>query len=249
MIAEPYICIKGKQAGTIEWLQEDETGRPYEIGEASEMVWPKGVWERYADFEREKLKALDSMPRNACSQSDFGELLTIGVDDRGFFVLGNGSGDLIGYTEEQHTKDSESSRLLKRAEFLKAVCQKESIEWLPKQCNCSPYVTLNGEHICSVMKKPWHIMPSSGWMDENAEPIRRLESCICFKVCNGEMLQNNPRCPIHGEPEPDYYTKAEVEDELEMLSAAIDGKMQDLMDYVDQKTKAAKKPKAKKRRS
>jgi len=35
------------------------------------------------------------------------------------------------YCAVSEDKDSESNRLLKRAEFLKAVCDKEGVEWLP----------------------------------------------------------------------------------------------------------------------
>lgn len=121
MIAEPYIAIKGVCAGEIHWFDD-----VYYNGEK----WKnEDDWMPYADFEREKLRQI----------SLFG-CVSLGVD--GYFVtavLADGmklhkynSISLIGYTKNAYMDDSESSRLLKRAEFLKAVCERENVEWLPQ---------------------------------------------------------------------------------------------------------------------
>jgi len=110
MRAEPYICKTGPKAGEIQWKQDWET-------------WSEN-WQRYVDFEREKLRELD------------GFLVLLEFDGRYMFrsrfdmpVTCYDSQHLIGYSE--YLADTESNRLLKRAEFLKAVCEKVGVEWLP----------------------------------------------------------------------------------------------------------------------
>jgi len=126
MIAEPYICIKGGRAGDIQWTFNEHGIGPDE-------------WQPYAAFEREKLKELDGV----VIHSDWAGKLTF-LSRGGTFY---DSGELIGYSE--YLNDSESNRLLKRAEFLKAVCEKEGVEWLPEAtCNCNPRITFDGIHLC-----------------------------------------------------------------------------------------------------
>lgn len=127
MIAEPYICIKGTKAGTIEWFDDSD-------GFICDATEP---WERYADFERERLKKLNA----DCV------LVMNGYSYSGFYVYCKAHGErcyysnkVTGYSIDAYLADSESNRLIKRAEFLKAVCEKEGIKWLPTQkkgcCPC-----------------------------------------------------------------------------------------------------------------
>lgn len=142
MIAEPYICTKGSDTGQIHWYTQV----------------PAYGWIPYANFERRKLKELDNVKTAYCGFQG----ITISCKDCYWVLLSRkdcadnkctfpwqtikgdragekqhchhyGSADLIGYKPSDYDKDSESSRLLKRAEFLKAVCEKEGIPWLP-QC-------------------------------------------------------------------------------------------------------------------
>src|SRR4051794_23223861 len=119
MIAEPYIFTSGRRAGRLTWL----SGQPCS-GRCSEgcVNCDKGAIEPYADFEREKVKKLGY---------DF-----ILVNANGFFTVHAGDPSkwslrLIGYGHKVQD-DSESSRVIKRAEFLKAVCEREGVEWLPQ---------------------------------------------------------------------------------------------------------------------
>lgn len=117
MIAEPYIYSHGPKAGTIEWSSNGFC-----------LTGPRDQWQSYTDFEREKLKELGMLfIMTGCgitSWSLFGY-----ADGKGFDCK---HAD-IRYTRHQYDADSESGRLLKRAEFLKAVCEKEGVEWLPSE--------------------------------------------------------------------------------------------------------------------
>jgi hypothetical protein len=145
MIAEPYICIKGFNAGFIEWSKD---GRM--VNDNGDNL--TGQWIPYADFEREKLKELSRHDTREPQYSEW-KLFSGPHSDKGAFKICHtmsefpcartcaGSGELIGYTGEHFKADSESNRLLKRAEFLKAVCEKEGVEWLPTEkpeecCEC-----------------------------------------------------------------------------------------------------------------
>lgn len=120
MIAEPYICIIGPTAGEIWWWNSD--GQCVYEGCIDKKV--DECWMPYADFEREKLKEL----RGKLVDVNFSGDYQLRLDRRGSTF----------YTSEFETlyrgylADSESNRLLKRAEFLKAVCEKEGVEWLPQ---------------------------------------------------------------------------------------------------------------------
>lgn len=135
MIAEPYICIRGNKKGDIYTLLKDEyeeLWRPYQDVTTVRLSYCKNVdmgcdWQPYADFEREKLRELGS--RSGITRGTAGYCLSKKCDR--LFDTAYMSKDM-GYSTEQYEQDSESSRLLKRAEFLKAVCEKEGISWLPK---------------------------------------------------------------------------------------------------------------------
>lgn len=137
MKTEPYICIKGLHAGEIQWMFKHPDGRlidllPRHNSADLQFIRYGGDWQPYADFEREKLTALN---------------MTLWLTYEGYgldfdpdFGSKYKARDLINYSQREYDLDSESSRLLKRAEFIKAVCEKEGVEWLPKgkcnACNC-----------------------------------------------------------------------------------------------------------------
>jgi len=131
MIAEPYICIKGQDAGTIEWFETHKYNAPWEG-----TLGP--CWMRYANFEREKLKELGA--NEGISVDAWRGQYVIGLER---YISGQAyqKGDAVRYSlrsselidYDKYYFDCESNRLLKRAEFLKAVCEKEGVEWLPKE--------------------------------------------------------------------------------------------------------------------
>src|SRR5947207_3174168 len=107
MIAEPYIHLK---TGVIGWAECDEK---------------QADWQFYADFEREKLAALcngQALRLDGCwgyrlNVPKIGKVIYPGQDHETRYD----SRELIGYAYLEWLEDTESSRLLKRAEFLKAV--------------------------------------------------------------------------------------------------------------------------------
>jgi hypothetical protein len=134
MIAEPFICLNQsiKVAGTIEWFYPPiYEGAPHTGHNGCTMR--DGDWMPYADFERERLNDLNNKRWPA------GSYYAICLGSSGFVLGEHGSARLIGYDTGDFKRDSESSRLLKRAEFLKAVCEKEGVDWLPesKLCRCA----------------------------------------------------------------------------------------------------------------
>jgi hypothetical protein len=139
MIAEPYINTAGPCAGYINWYKPGEPTYIYSMP--------------YADFEREKLKQLaeKKFPRYP-SESYWG--IPLGGD--GYRLSENHSINVIGYSATMWERDTESNRLLKRAEFLKAVCEKEGVEWLPKEkCDCKESKkSINGCGICDPNVRP-----------------------------------------------------------------------------------------------
>lgn len=142
MIAEPYICRQGPRTGYIAWFDADpDAGEAvaqhhlYTRAKALDGNRRKtdGLWQLYADFEREKLWAV--APERALCVIGCAGFRILAVRRSGRWndprQVEYKSNKLIGYDYEDWQKDSESSRLLKRAEFLKAVCEKEGVEWLP----------------------------------------------------------------------------------------------------------------------
>lgn len=123
MTFEPYICIKGPRAGDLDSFKQ----LPVK-GAKNEIHW-EGVWQPYADFEREKLHKMEDCGGVIRVGGRFGySLLVTNFKDK---EIDYHSSHLISYSGTDYLKDSESSRLLKRAEFLKAVCEKEGVGWLP----------------------------------------------------------------------------------------------------------------------
>jgi len=137
MISEPYICIKGERAGEIEWFATHEliNGASHPLATWWENTNTGESWQSYADFEREKLKELGG---GQIIKQDGMYGYSIAKPFRGFPKIPEEhywhSFEIIGYREM--SSDSESSRLLKRAEFLKAVCEVEEVPWLPSGDSC-----------------------------------------------------------------------------------------------------------------
>lgn len=152
VIAEPYICIHGKHKGEIQWFVDNYYVHSIYNGE------DMSNWKPYADFEREKLRELGSVRSAYCNF--YG--ISVSCQDCYFVLLerldcedkrckfpwqtlhGDRQGEkshchhyssacLIDYHPSDYDSDSESNRLLNRAKFLKAVCEKEGIEWIPLQ--------------------------------------------------------------------------------------------------------------------
>jgi len=121
MICEPYICIKGfnyslgvSNLGDIKWFEDSSPCADY--------------WQPYADFEREKLKEL-GMHVQFMEYSGYRVMVTAHHEHPEW----HSSLGAISYSTADWQKDSESGRLLKRAEFLRAVCEKEGVAWLPEK--------------------------------------------------------------------------------------------------------------------
>jgi|CXWL01.1.fsa_nt_gi hypothetical protein len=208
MIAEPYIAIKGPRAGEIGWF-DDSDG----FNCSSEEPW-----QPYADFEREKLTGL--CDKN-CDMMAVGLSLRMGYflgfdDDSGMHEIIS-SDELIDYCGCKYLKDSESSRLLKRAEFLKAVCEKENVPWLDSiawchcknprkdgmhqiqgQCEHEGYVDSKG-----FCRKCWDAGKGCASCDNEKCPSNR-DFCECPKPGEGDF-----RCYTHPRMK-DVYTKEEA---------------------------------------
>src|SRR5258707_8426359 len=116
MIAEPYINQKTGEIRTF-----CPCCKHFEL--------ETGLWKLYTDFEREKLGMLWTQWLRLDDR--FGYVIRCQKrDEKPFAPDAIGLGEYssiheIGYSTFDHHADSESSRLLKRAEFLKAVCEKE----------------------------------------------------------------------------------------------------------------------------
>lgn len=190
MIAEPYICIKGPRAGEI-----------YSITAIGDALSPES-WQRYADFEQEKLASLEA---KRCEAFSFP---TISSD--GYFINWSGrilgghysSANLIGYGWHDHRNDSESGRLLKRAEFLKAVCEKEGVEWIASPLNYENARRIADSEIerasCNVChgEKVWQNSGEIVWCGQ------------CLGQCGMARLRKTLF------PEREYYTKAEMDEKF-----------------------------------
>lgn len=126
MIAEPYICIRGDNAGPIQWA----------FSENDKWISPDGLtllkthWQPYADFEREKLEALKEETYTIGLGKYDGFIVLVGEAQKKYSSL-----DMVAYSTPDFMADSESSRLLKRAEFLREVCKREEVTWLPEVCD------------------------------------------------------------------------------------------------------------------
>src|SRR4051794_19250667 len=105
MIAEPYI---NRQTGGIFWLDSDSDTLPMHS-------------QQYSCFERVKLQQIGCKGKRVVRVED-SWAFHVTIQKNGV-VREYESEDLINYSTGQYWADSESSRLLKRAEFLKAVCE------------------------------------------------------------------------------------------------------------------------------
>ena len=183
MIAEPYIDVRN---GCIDWF----TPGP---------VTPHHV--PYADFEREKMVKLRW--RFVEMRCGWGFYLTDALN----------SNVLLDYSMSDLEHDPESSRLLKRAEFLKAVCEKEGVEWLPKKfppCPVHPLAHMDGQEYC-------HDCAAEASKSPKAE---KCEVCGYTNESLGWFFH------IHNcgrKPARDTYTKAEVDERFRALIDALHG--------------------------
>lgn len=137
MIAEPYICIKGQSLGEIDWETTNAARGSCKNVLTEMMRNAESTWRRYADFEREKLRGLSCQDIRMPGIGTIYDQTGVSVGYSIYCKNSNElylSSELIGYS--RYLCDSESSRLLKRAEFLKAVCEKEGVEWLPESKKC-----------------------------------------------------------------------------------------------------------------
>lgn len=189
MIAEPYINL---QTGEVYWHRE---------GDRHQGIY----FQQYADFEREKLKELDADLSLTEGVEVSGELhagYSCYVSPKGSHY----SSVMIDYSYEDHRKDSESSRLLKRAEFLKAVCEREGVEWLPEKpeqpsverkeyklgvdCACPCHEPKGEKSNLSDAKQ----QDTSSWFGEPS-PKPKLDCHDCWsEPCGDDCL-----CECHGE--------------------------------------------------
>lgn len=153
MIAEPYICTSPSRAGEIQYFSKID---PRFVDSDGEYHHQGVSWRVYADFEREKLRELGSVKSAycnfygisvSCQDCYFVLFRRLDCEDKRckfpwYTLHGDRLGErshchhyssacLIDYHPADYDHDSESNRLLKRAEFLKAVCEKEGVEWIP----------------------------------------------------------------------------------------------------------------------
>lgn len=196
MIAEPYICIRGPIAGQIHWVKP-----------GTEFTDPQEEWKPYADFERKKLRELGRKDKTSylysagepCNEL-YGWHWTNGYGDS------HCSTELTGYTAENYWNDTESSRLLKRAEFLKAICEKEGVEWLPASCGCR-----NAAEMC-MNCPPSRCNGSVQVGPEN--PAAVAFDRMIREHANKLGLPPEKLGVPEGDFERNYYTKAEIDDML-----------------------------------
>ena len=134
MISEPYI---NTGTGEIEWFKIS-----FQI--LYDAICPP--WIPYADFEREKLEELGADDIQTCYTSAAYEIITNwGTPKK---KTCHNSSVEISYDVHDFRSDAESNRLLARARFLKAVCEKEGISWLPKKEMKLTKKELYGDHPC-----------------------------------------------------------------------------------------------------
>lgn len=201
MICEPFICYQGPQAGEIEWMRKICADlAPIPVGDAA-----GNRWKPYADFEREKLKELEA------------ECIFV-AEHRlsGYITLDYTSYQRIGYSTKDYARDSESSRLLKRAEFLKAVCEKEGVEWLPKpqeeECHVCKGTGMYRHFDANTLRRDVGKSPCLNCAEKTQDDE---QECHCGK--DGHPL-GSINCPVHGR---DTYTKAEIDERLSALLDAL----------------------------
>jgi hypothetical protein len=214
MIAEPYICAEGPDAGEICWYN------------TAEVLHFKYDWQPYADFEREKLTQLGD---EGCDMDHVGVSGTLGYFLHFTDVDGKettySSRRLCKFSGECYKQKRESDRLLMRAAFLKAVCEKEGVAWLPEQ------------------PEGGYILPPNMPEADRKRVIKELSKvvtrkCDChlypYQVCDVCQGTDRPRrisreeamrldCQLLDQYAPPYrYTKAEVDERFRALFDTLD---------------------------
>jgi hypothetical protein len=256
MIANPFICSFGPKLGEIRWLTHEQTcggASEFELGNHEGF----NRWKEYADFEREKLQELRSigpiyLDNEVCYK------VFLHTNDSGGPVYS--SGPLIGYKAGHWYDDSESNRLLKRAEFLKAVCEKEGVEWLQtsdgsKEDNRCGKCRTDGqaESICQPKKAErctycrtilcgsnyegrdckCHCHKKNCPLEVEPEELVLHPGCDCQLRRTNEDIQHCTKCGKKWLPERDYYTKAEVEAKLKVQDERIDTLQKTMLTFVE----------------
>lgn len=168
-----------------------------------------GTWQPYADFEREKLGDLFH-GRDA--------IFSIENHSGGFYLLGYASEELLGYDDRDCHDDSESSRLLNRAEFLKIVCEKEDVEWLPKEDGTCLYIGHSMTCKCHKPEEPKEqlAIPNEAQCLRTSGYMQPKEKCSC--ACHGFhcIIDTCDGCRCT-KPENDYYTKEQSDDRYQWI--------------------------------
>lgn len=123
----PFICIRGKKAGKIEWFMNPHLRNGLSYDKFTGSIQNQNVWQEYASFERNKLRELKDKA-NVTLFIDNGD--SPGVEVYRY----TGHRDVpFEFTVEEFDDASEEERLLKRYEFLKLICEAEGIGLSPEQ--------------------------------------------------------------------------------------------------------------------
>lgn len=217
MICNPYICIEGKRLGEITW-SSDTSGAVIAIEDET-------LWINYAEFERGKLNQLVEKRGQEC------EMWIPRKSSEAFmfaFILSKPtycSVDLIGYSEDDFMKDSESNRLLKRAEFLKAVCEKEGVEWLPKEPKEKYKIAV--DHIdCLMMESP----------GMNKEEITEFRE----KIKQDKIDVNNPCNCLQCKNERSKFPKRSIPDIINGMHSGEIGNLDGLQEIINMQEESKK---------
>lgn len=159
-----------------------------------------------ADFELEKLRRLGDLEMDTSTiKIYFGAGYRLGLPGKNWL-----SENVIGYNTVHFREDTESNRLLKRAEFLRAVCEKEGVEWLLEENSCDGCMQ---EALSDIWQCPRHGEEGCGCgCHHTGNP-----GCMgCSKDCPDRVLRYGP---VGG---PDFYTKQEVDERLQGIADILD---------------------------
>lgn len=210
MIAEPYICTTGKETGTIRWFDQSEFCVPIR-------------WVPYADFEQARLEELGS------------SFIGWHVPD-GFTVLTKSlaylnSRTLTDYDVYDYRKDDESGRLLARARFLKAACEKEGVEWLPSPAWQAAQERAEKISECLGIDcpKPWtgklSIKQGEEWINLGTVTNVKFKIDPCMKRGAWKLRNEQTGEEVIGSEGDETFTQAEVErqqaDQRRFLSSLL----------------------------
>ena len=222
MVANPYI---NTGTGEIEWFVETNGGQHKNILQSMNgSVHSKELWSEYADFEREKLKELGKKRTEKCwLYSSLSDTYIVGWNTIGAPVyLAN---FLIDYSMEDYRSDSESNRLLKRVKFLKAVCEKEGVEWLPagekprantlrELIGGKKSIDKEGKEMKAINEENHRIYNEIE--DRESEAITKGLDDL-YGVNEEKEFPSTERCPHCKKCSRDYFTKEEIDEKIKEL--------------------------------